>query len=141
MRDGSYTYKLFHRSDFSAFWALFTDNIVNLMVLAGICQFVFQMPAEIVYGRIVPGAGVAILAGIVAYVALAKRAAHQHGRDVTALPYGISTPVMFVYLFGVIGPIYWATNDPLLAWQVGIGASWAGLLPPLVRLSAHGSNA
>ena len=33
MRDGSYTYKLFHRSDFSAFWALFTDNIVNLMVL------------------------------------------------------------------------------------------------------------
>lgn len=126
MRDGSYTYKLFHRSDFSAFWALFTDNIVNLMVLAGICQFVFQMPAEIVYGRIVPGAGVAILAGIVAYVALAKRAAHQHGRDVTALPYGISTPVMFVYLFGVIGPIYWATNDPLLAWQVGIGAGFMG---------------
>ena len=62
MRDGSYKYSLFHRSDFSAFWALFTDNLVNLMVLAGVCQFVFQMPAEIVYGRIVPGAGVAILA-------------------------------------------------------------------------------
>jgi len=45
---------------------------------------------------------------------------------VTALPYGISTPVMFVYLFGVIGPIYWATNDPLLAWQVGIGAGFMG---------------
>ncbi|WP_420004834.1 xanthine/uracil/vitamin C permease [Arenibacterium sp. LLYu02] len=126
MRDGSYTYKLFHRSDFSAFWALFTDNLINLMVLAGVCQFVFQMPAEIVYGRIVPGAAVAILAGIIAYVGLAKRAAAQHGRDVTAMPYGISTPVMFVYLFGVIGPIYWATNDPLLAWQVGIGAGFMG---------------
>ncbi|MFP3385232.1 xanthine/uracil/vitamin C permease [Tritonibacter sp. SIMBA_163] len=126
MRDGSYKYSLFHRSDFSAFWALFTDNLVNLMVLAGVCQFVFQMPAEIVYGRIVPGAGVAILAGIIVYVALAKRAAAQHGRDVTALPYGISTPVMFVYLFGVIGPIYWATNDPLIAWQVGIGAGFMG---------------
>jgi len=126
MRDGIYTYKLFHRSDFSAFWALFTDNLINLMVLAGICQFVFQMPAEVVFGRIVPGAAVAILAGIVAYVWLAKRAAARHGRDVTALPYGISTPVMFVYLFGVIGPIYWATQDPILAWQVGIGAGFMG---------------
>lgn len=126
MRDGSYTYKLFHRSDFSAFWALFTDNLINLMVLAGICQFVFQMPAEIVYGRIVPGAAIAILAGIAVYVGLAKRAAAGHGRDVTAMPYGISTPVMFVYLFGVIGPIYWSTNDPVLAWQVGIGAGFMG---------------
>ena len=126
MRDGSYTYKLFHRSDFSAFWALFTDNLINLMVLAGVCQFVFQMPAEIVYGRIVPGAAVAILAGIAVYVGLARRAAAQNGRDVTALPYGISTPVMFVYLFGVIGPIYWSTNDPMLAWQVGIGAGFMG---------------
>ena len=43
MRVGSYEYKLFSRGDFSAFWALFTDNLVNLMVLAGICQFVFQI--------------------------------------------------------------------------------------------------
>ena len=126
MRDGSYNYALFSRSDFSAFWALFTDNLINLMVLAGVCQFVFGMPAEIVFGRIVPGAAVAILAGIAVYVGLAKRAAKQHGRDVTALPYGISTPVMFVYLFGVIGPIYWSTNDPMLAWQVGIGAGFMG---------------
>lgn len=126
MRDGSYTYTLFNRSDVSAFWALFTDNLINLMVLSGICQFVFQMPAGIVYGRIVPGAAVAILAGIAVYVLLARRAAAQHGRDVTALPYGISTPVMFVYLFGVIGPIYWSTNDAMLAWQVGIGAGFMG---------------
>ncbi len=126
MSQPGYTYKLFAKNDYSAFWALFTDNLINLIVLSGICQFVFQMPADIVYGRIVPGAAVAIIAGIVVYVLLAKRAAAQAGRDVTALPYGISTPVMFVYLFGVIGPIYWATNDPLLAWQVGIGAGFIG---------------
>ncbi len=126
MDGASYTYKLFSRSDFSAFWALFIDNLINLMVLAGVCQFVFGMPAEIVFGRIVPGAAVAILAGIAVYTWLAKRTAERTGRDVTALPYGISTPVMFVYLFGVIGPIYWSTNDPLLAWQVGIGAGFMG---------------
>ena len=123
---GSYSYRIFARNDFSAFWALFTDNLINLIVLSGICQFVFQMPAEIVFGRIVPGAAVAILAGVVVYTWLAKRVAEREGRDVTALPYGISTPVMFVYLFGVIGPIYWSTQDAMLAWQVGIGAGFMG---------------
>lgn len=122
----TYNYRLFARSDFSAFWALFTDNLINLIVLAGVCQFVFDMPATIVFGRILPGAAVAIMAGVAVYTWLAKRAATRAGRDFTALPYGISTPVMFVYLFGVIGPIYWATNDPLLAWQVGIGAGFMG---------------
>ena len=126
MTGRSYTYKLFARNDFSAFWALFTDNLINLIVLSGICQFVFQMPAEIVFGRIVPGAAVAILAGIAVYTWMAKHIAEKEGRDVTALPYGISTPVMFVYLFGVIGPIYWSTNDAMLAWQVGIGAGFMG---------------
>ena len=126
MESESYTYKLFVRSDFSAFWALFTDNLINLMVLAGVCQFVFQMPPEIVFGRIIPGAAIAIMAGIAVYVLMAKHVANKTGRDVTALPYGISTPVMFVYLFGVIGPIYWSTNDATLAWQVGIGAGFMG---------------
>jgi len=125
--DGTtYSYRLFSKGDSSAFWALFTDNLVNLLILSGICQFVFGMPPEIVFGRIVPGAAVAILAGVAVYTLLARRVATRQGRDVTALPYGISTPVMFVYLFGVIGPIYWATQDPLLAWQVGIGAGFMG---------------
>ncbi|GAW37065.1 hypothetical protein RA2_04140 [Roseovarius sp. A-2] len=126
MSDTTYNYKLFARSDLNAFWALFTDNLVNLLILTGVCQFVFQMPAEIVFGRIVPGAAIAILAGVGVYTLMAKWAANRQGKDVTALPYGISTPVMFVYLFGVIGPIYWATQDPLLAWQVGIGAGFMG---------------
>ncbi|MFV2052376.1 xanthine/uracil/vitamin C permease [Aliiroseovarius sp. YM-037] len=126
MSDTTYNYKLFTRSDFNAFWALFTDNLVNLLILSGVCQFVFQMPAEIVFGRIVPGAAIAILAGVLVYTLMAKWAANKQGKDVTALPYGISTPVMFVYLFGVIGPIYWSTQDALLAWQVGIGAGFMG---------------
>ncbi|MBU3000528.1 solute carrier family 23 protein [Roseovarius nubinhibens] len=126
MGDQSMDQRIFAGGDLSAFWALFTDNLINLMVLAGVCQFVFQMPAEIVYGRILPGAAIAIVSGVAAYVWLAKRAAKTHGRPVTAMPYGISTPVMFVYLFGVIGPIFWSTGDALLAWQVGIAAGFIG---------------
>lgn len=126
-RQNNTNYPLFTRSDLSAFWALFTDNLTNLIILSGICRFVFDMPTEVVFGRIVPGAAVAILAGVIVYTLMARRLAAQTGRDdITALPYGISTPVMFVYLFGVIGPIYWSTNDAMLAWQVGIGAGFIG---------------
>ncbi|MEW6982106.1 hypothetical protein AAD001_05595 [Colwelliaceae bacterium 6471] len=127
MNQENSSYQLFNRSDLSAFWALFTDNLTNLIVLSGICKFVFNMPTDIVFGRIIPGAAIAILAGVVVYTILARRLAAKTGRnDITALPYGISTPVMFVYLFGVIGPIYWATNNAELAWQVGIAAGFIG---------------
>ena len=127
MNRASNSYRMFSRHDLSAFWALFTDNLTNLIVLSGVCKFVFNMPTEIVFGRIVPGAAVAILAGVLVYTWMAKRLAQKTGRnDITALPYGISTPVMFVYLFGVIGPIYWSTNDATLAWQVGIAAGFIG---------------
>lgn len=120
-------YPIFARSDFSAFWALFTDNFTNLLVISGVCKFVFGMPNEIVFGRIIPGASFAILIGVCFYSWMAHRLAKKEQRmDVTALPYGISTPVMFVYLFGVIGPIYFSTNDAMLAWQIGLGAGFIG---------------
>ncbi len=125
--DKGFHYPLFSRSDYSAFWALFTDNFTNLLVISGICKFVFNMPNEIVFGRIIPGASVSILIGVTFYSWLAHKLAKKEQRtDVTALPYGISTPVMFVYLFGVIGPIYFSTNDAELAWQVGLGAGFIG---------------
>ena len=40
--------------------------------------------------------------------------------------------MVFVYLFGVIGPIYWSTNHPLLAWQVGIAAGVVGGLVEII---------
>ena len=129
-------YPLFARSDLNAFWALFADNLANMLVIAAVTRFVFNMPDEVVFGRILPGLGVAIVFGLLVYTYMARRLAQQENRsDVTALPYGISTPVMFVYLFGVIGPIYWATNDPLLAWQLGITA---GVIGGLIQLILSG---
>jgi len=126
-------YPIFSRHDLNGFWALFADTLANLLIISGVCRFVFGMSPEIVFGRILPGAAIAIIIGIGVYVWMAQRLARRENRsDVTALPYGISTPVMFVYLFGVIGPIYWSTNDPLLAWQVGIAAGVAGGLVEIV---------
>lgn len=114
-------------SDLDGFFGLFIDNLVNLLIIAGTLMGLFKMPAEIVLGKVIPGCGLAIFAGNVYYTLMARRLARKEARtDVTALPYGISTPIMFAYLFLVIGPVYAVTKDPVLAWQVGVASAFIG---------------
>lgn len=117
----------FCRGDINAFWALFADNLANMIIVAGVMTGVFGISNDVVFGRVLPGLGVALIVGLGFYAWLARRIAEREGRtDVTALPYGISTPVMFVYLFGVIGAVHGRTGDGLLAWRVGIAAAFVG---------------
>jgi AGZA family xanthine/uracil permease-like MFS transporter len=128
MRKGGETMRLrITGGDVNAFWALAADNLANLIIISGVCTGLFHMPADIVFGRILPGLGMALLVGLSYYGYMAIRLGRREGReDVTALPYGVSTPVLFVYLFAVIGPVYFKTHDPLVAWQVGMAAAFIG---------------
>lgn len=118
---------LFCRGDVNAFWALFADNLANMIIVAGVMTGVFGISNDVVFGRVLPGLGVALIVGLGFYAWLARRIATREERaDVTALPYGISTPVMFIYLFGVIGAVHGRTGDGLLAWRVGIAAAFVG---------------
>jgi AGZA family xanthine/uracil permease-like MFS transporter len=74
----------------------------------------------------VPGTALGVLAGDLTYTWLAVRLMRKTGRtDVTAMPFGIDTPTMFAMLFGVLGPVKLATNDPVLAWKVAMAATIA----------------
>ena len=115
------------REDLNAFWALFADNLANFVMVAALTKYVLGIPDEIIFSRIFPGLGVALLIGLGFYSWRAHKLARDTGRtDVTALPYGISTPVLFVYTFGVMLPVKLATDDGVLAWQVGIAAAFIG---------------
>lgn len=82
-------------------------------------------PSRIVYGMVIPGAAVSVLFGNLYYAHMAKRLAHKENRsDVTALAYGISTPPMFVFLFGVLKPALDITKDPDLAISIGLAAAF-----------------
>lgn len=123
----------FQKGDWNGFWALLADNLANLVIAATICKIVLGMSDEVVFGHILPGLGVALFAGLAFYGWLGRRLAEESGRDdVTALPYGISTPVLFVYLFGVLGPLYFMWKDEygeqasLMAWQAGVAACFLG---------------
>lgn len=118
------------RGDIDGFFALFTDNLLQLMLIAVLCPMVCGLPLDLVFGRILPGAAISILVGNIFYGWQARRLMHATGRnDVTALPYGINTPSLFAFVFLIMGPVYRETGDSTLAWQVGIFACFlSGIL-------------
>ncbi len=120
-------YPFFSHGDLNAFWALFADNLANIILIISVFCTVFSAPHTLVFGKLIPGIGISLIAGLSYYAYLAIRLAlKEKRRDVTALPYGISTPVMFTYLFLVIGPVYAITHDPISAWRAGVAAAFIG---------------
>src|SRR5216684_2541541 len=121
--------------DWNGFFGLFTNVVLNVIVLTGLCLHVVNLPADIVYGRILPALGIALPLGNLYYAYLAWRLAKSEGRDdVTAMPYGPSVPHMFIVVFLIMLPIYLKTHDPVLAWQSGL--VWCLVIGAIVLLGA-----
>ena len=49
--------------DWNGFFGLFTNVVLNVIVLTGLCLHVVNLPADIVYGRILPALGIALPLG------------------------------------------------------------------------------
>ena len=119
--------------DWNGFFGLFTNVVLNVIVLTGLCLGVVNLPADTVFGRILPALGIALPLGNLYYAYLARQLAKKEGRsDVTAMPYGPSVPHMFIVVFVIMLPVYLKTKDPLLAWQAGL--AWAFIIGIIVLL-------
>lgn len=134
--------KLWAAGDWNAFFGFGTNILVNLLVLTGLLRFVLQMPDDVVFGRILPAAGLMLLLSTSYYAWLAYKLAKETGRmDVCALPSGISVPHMFVVVFVIMMPIKASTGDPMKAWEAGLAwvfiqgclLSIGGFIAPLIR--------
>ncbi|MBS0538686.1 MAG: regulator [Proteobacteria bacterium] len=113
--------KLWTSGDMNAFFGLFTNVLLNVLVLSSLCLGVAKLPNDIVFGRILPALGIALPIGNLYYAWLAYRRGMADGRnDVAALPYGPSVPQMFIVTFVVMLPTYIATNDAILGWKLGL---------------------
>ena len=107
--------------DWNAFFGLGTNSLLNVLVLSGLLLGVIEMPAEIVFGRIVPAVGLMLLISNVYYALMARRLAIKTGRtDVTAMPAGPSVPHMFIVVLAIMLPVKIATGDPIKAWEAGL---------------------
>lgn len=119
-------YPLFIKEDVNAFFSLFQNNLANFVVIA-ITMLSMGYPARIVYGMVIPGAAISVLFGNFYYAHMAKKLAIKENRtNVTALAYGISTPPMFIFLFGVLKPALDITGDPDVAIKIGMAACFLG---------------
>src|ERR1043165_2608687 len=91
--------------DWNGFFGLFTNVVLNVIVLTGLCLGVVNLPADTVFGRILPALGIALPIGNLYYAYLAHKLAQREGRaDVTAMPYGPSVPHMFIVVFVIMLP-------------------------------------
>jgi AGZA family xanthine/uracil permease-like MFS transporter len=127
--------KLWVPGDWNGFFGLFTNVLLNVIVLSGLCLHVVHLPDDIVFGRILPALGIALPLGNLYYAYLAWQLARKEGRtDVTAMPYGPSVPHMFIVVFLIMLPIYIKTNDPILAWASGL--VWCMVIGVIVLLGA-----
>lgn len=112
---------IFHRGDMNAFFGLALDNLSNIVILMALLTGVFGFPKEVVLFKMIPGTAFAVFIGDLVYTWMAYRLAKKEGREsVTAMPLGFDTPALFGYTFGILGPVFLATQDAELAWHVGI---------------------
>ena len=120
----STNYPLFVKRDLDGFFGLFVDNLVQLLLIVGLCStcgMTGETGSKFLYELILPGAAVSILVGNLFYAWQAHRLAKQTGRnDITALPYGINTPSLLVYVFFVMQPVYQQTQSAQKAWEMGL---------------------
>jgi AGZA family xanthine/uracil permease-like MFS transporter len=119
----------FVRGDVDGFFGLALDNLVQLLLIDVLCRAVLGFPADLLYGRILPGAAVSLLVGNLYYAWQARRLALASGRrDICALPYGINTVSLIAHVFLVMLPARLAAEaagaaDPArIAWQAGLVA-------------------
>jgi len=119
--------------DWNAFFGLGTNSLLNILVLTGLLGGVVQIPANVLFGRILPAVGAMLIISNVYYAFMGRRLAKKTGRtDVTAMPAGPSVPHMFIVVLIVMLPVRIATGDPIKAWQAGL--AWA-FIEGLVNLS------
>ena len=121
--------------DWNGFFGLFTNVLLNVIVLTTLCLYVVQLPPDTVYGRVLPALGIALPLGNLFYAYLAWQLAKSEGRStVTAMPYGPSVPHMFIVVLVVMLPTYLQTKDPIRAWQAGL--AWCFIIGVIVLLGA-----
>ena len=92
--------------DLDGFFGLALDNLIQLLVVVALCRQVLGFPDDLLFGQVLPAAGLSLLVGNLFYSWQGMRLARREGRaDVCALPYGVNTVSLFVFVFLVMLPV------------------------------------
>ena len=120
----------FVRQDVDGLLGLALDNLIQILLIVGLCRGLLGYSPQLVYGRILPAVALSLIVGNVYYSWLAYRLGVKEGRDDrTALPYGINTVSLFAHVFLVMLPVKLIALDRGATMDEAIALSWqAGLV-------------
>ncbi len=67
----------FVRKDLDGFFGLMIDNLIQLILIVGLCRELIRLPDSYIFGKILPGAAISILVGNFFYAWQARRLARE----------------------------------------------------------------
>jgi AGZA family xanthine/uracil permease-like MFS transporter len=116
--------------DVDGFLGLALDNLIQILLIVGLCRGLLGYSDALVFGTILPAVGISLVVGNLAYARQAFQLGCREGRDDrTALPYGINTVSLFAYVFLVMLPVRQLALSRGLPLEQAQELSWrAGLL-------------
>ena len=124
----THDYQWAARGDVNAFFGLMLDNIGGMILMASLLVSGFNLPADFVLTRMIPGTAVGVMVGDLIYTAMAFRLARRTGRAVTAMPLGLDTPSTIGLALAVLGPAFVSLKASgmderaaaLMTWYLGM---------------------
>ena len=97
---------LFVSGDYDGFFGLAIDNLIQFLLIVGLCTGVLGFSLELLLRTVLPAAALSMVVGNFYYARKAQELSAAEGRhDVTALPYGINTVSLFAFVFLVMLPV------------------------------------
>src|SRR5947208_15272479 len=90
MSQSSFNPPWFVRKDLDGFFGLMIDNLIQLILIVGLCRELIHLPESFIFGRIMPGAAISILVGTFFYAWRAHQFARETGRDDVTPPEYVS---------------------------------------------------
>jgi AGZA family xanthine/uracil permease-like MFS transporter len=122
---------LWSSGDLDGFFGLAIDNLIQFLLIVGLCAGVLGFSPELLFEHVLPGAALSILFGNLYYARQAQQLSAATGRtDVTSLPYGINTVSLFAHVFLIMLP------TKLAAMKAGASPDAAALAAFRVGLAA-----
>ena len=135
--DGQISLTQRYTGDINAGFAFLLDCVVNLFVLSALLS-IFDFPMDIIQTRIIPGALLGIVVGILLNVRMTRRIVAETGNpNITSMPIGLDMPTTVGITLTVMGPLYQILKSELgdaqeaakIAWYVGMASTiWMGLI-------------
>lgn len=118
---------LFQSGDISGVVYAFAGNIGNFIFVAYVLLS-FGWPKELVFEKVIPGISLGLMLQSFYYAWMGYKLSRKKGTPhVTAMPCGVSTPAMFIFLFGIIMPLQQGLNlPPEQVWGASMAACFLG---------------